>query len=204
MSNFKDSKLYTVIFAFTATFVFVLILALVNSFTGEKVRINSELFKRKAVLNAFGITYTDGPGAYAQYDKYITQKEAGDNITVFESNYNNERLIGIITDGRGLWGTISAVVAFYDDLSTLKGLDFIVQNETPGLGGRIEEDWFKQQFVNEQVINNTIRLNTTGSATGDTDHTNSSFDGISGASRTSESIEDIINKSIKTLNTIKR
>lgn len=48
--------------------------------------------------------------------------------------------------GKGLWGTMQALVS--TDIEFRRILDFTIvdQKETPGLGARIEEDWFLGQF----------------------------------------------------------
>ena len=49
-------------------------------------------------------------------------------------------------DGPGLWGSIEGYVAISKDYSTILGLTFITQSETPGLGGRIGEEEYLSQF----------------------------------------------------------
>lgn len=48
--------------------------------------------------------------------------------------------------GKGLWGSLGAFAVVSSDLSTMTGLDFTEQSETPGLGARIMESWFKYLF----------------------------------------------------------
>ncbi|MFN3284353.1 MAG: FMN-binding protein, partial [Pseudothermotoga sp.] len=61
----------------------------------------------------------------------------------------------------------------------------------PGLGGRIEEEWFKKQFRSERLLNGAITLQTGGS--GDYDHENGKVDAITGATQTSRALINIIN-----------
>jgi len=48
--------------------------------------------------------------------------------------------------GKGLWGALGAFAVVSADLNTMIGLDFTEQSETPGLGARITESWFKYFF----------------------------------------------------------
>ncbi|MDF1568486.1 MAG: FMN-binding protein, partial [Spirochaetaceae bacterium] len=83
-------------------------------------------------------------------------------------------------------------------LSQIIGLDVISHSETPGLGGRIEEDWFKDQFREEQIGPDGITVRK-GEGGVDDDKENSTVDGITGASLTSAAMEVIINNEIEYL-----
>jgi Na+-transporting NADH:ubiquinone oxidoreductase subunit C len=48
--------------------------------------------------------------------------------------------------GKGFWGNIYGILALNDEMSQIKGIVFTNHNETPGLGARIEEEWFREQF----------------------------------------------------------
>ncbi|MDT8298577.1 MAG: FMN-binding protein, partial [Spirochaetaceae bacterium] len=100
--------------------------------------------------------------------------------------------------GNGLWGTITGVLAVDSSLSQIIGLDVISHSETPGLGGRIEEDWFKDQFREEQIGPDGITVRK-GEGGVDDDKENSTVDGITGASLTSAAMEVIINNEIEYL-----
>jgi Na+-transporting NADH:ubiquinone oxidoreductase subunit C len=98
--------------------------------------------------------------------------------------------------GAGLWGKISLMVGFEADLSTLSGVAIVSQNETPGLGARIEEPWFTAQFAGKQ---GPFRIVEEGTATAP-----DQMDAITGATRTSESIQSIMNRATSESRTIIR
>jgi len=64
-------------------------------------------------------------------------------------------------------------------------VDFTSHNETPGLGGRIDEAWFKEQFRNRKIVIGT-------GLSYDTEQENQ-LDAITGATSTSRSILNILN-----------
>ncbi|MBN2544501.1 MAG: FMN-binding protein [Spirochaetes bacterium] len=201
--NLKESKLYTVIFTFIISFAFIVILAFINSMTREKIAINSDLFMIKAVLNAMKIDYSTDQEAYKKFKddaflrKTVKKSKLNNNeYSIYRAFVNNENITSIINTGQGLWGEITMVTAFDENIDKIIGVDIISQNETPGLGGRIGEKWFKDQFTDEK-IGNGIKMTLSDRKYGDTDHNNSSFDAITGATRTSERILFIINDSIK-------
>ncbi len=200
--KFRDSKLYIIIFTFIISFFFIVILAYINSITKDKIAINTELFMIKAVLNSMSIEYSSDKDAYDKFNnseiiKKSVLKSSINNIeyTVYKSSINNENIIAIINSSQGLWGTITAVLALNEHINKIIGIDFISQNETPGLGGRIEEKWFKDQFKGEK-IDSSINMVLSGRKNGDDNHDNSSFDSITGATRTTEGVQRFVNDSI--------
>ena len=61
--------------------------------------------------------------------------------------------------GSGLWGTINALLAVTPDFKEIINIEIVSQNETPGLGGRITEDWYKKQFQGKiLIVNDEVRL----------------------------------------------
>jgi len=54
---------------------------------------------------------------------------------------------------RGLWGKIEGYLAFEKDGSTVKGFTVYKHNETPGLGGEIEQAWFQENFQGKKIVN---------------------------------------------------
>jgi len=46
----------------------------------------------------------------------------------------------------GFWDVIEGVMVLTPDLSRIRNIRFLDQKETPGLGARIEEEWFVGQF----------------------------------------------------------
>ena len=83
--------------------------------------------------------------------QYLEDNKLGLEDILFKSTESNEIIYAKQFNGLGLWGKIDAVISFNEDISKIKGFGVISQEETPGLGARIEEDWFKNQFVNQSI-----------------------------------------------------
>jgi Na+-transporting NADH:ubiquinone oxidoreductase subunit C len=77
------------------------------------------------------------------------------------------------------------VVGFAADRQRLSGIDFLKQQETPGLGARIGEPWFKQQFKGKRGPFTTV-------GEGEPSAENQ-FDAITGATITSNAVKAIVN-----------
>jgi len=184
----RDSKVYTVIFTFVSSFLFLVILSGMNVLTAQQVKKNQELFTIRAVLNAMAIVYSTEEEAINIFNSKIKIEEK-DSYKLFSTDVNGEVVYAILFNGSGLWGNISGVLAVNSDVSRIVGIDFISQSETPGLGGRIEESWFKDQFRNEALIDDKITVSTTKASDSKDD---GQVDAITGATLTSKSIEKII------------
>ena len=189
----KQGKLYTIIFTFIVSFVFVFVLAFANSATEKRVAFNQELFEVRAFLNSMNIDYSSGEDAVSKFENL--EKITIQDTTLYSTNINNEKVYAYKFSGNALWGTVVGVLAVNKDVTRIIGLDIISHNETPGLGGRIEEKWFRDQFRNEKISKDGIKMKIGGE--GDYNHSNSEFDSITGATRTSESMQKIINDTIK-------
>ena len=189
----RQGIIYTVIFTFVVSFLFIVLLALTNEFTWQRVALNEVLNKRRAVLRAFGIEVQGTEADNDLYDKRV-REDTRESDTLFEAQVEGGPARGIEFSGSGLWGTITGIIAVRADLTRVMGLDIISHNETPGLGGRIDEDWFKNQFTGERIPKDGIRVRGLGG--GDQDKDNGRVDAITGASRTSQAMESIVNRSL--------
>jgi Na+-transporting NADH:ubiquinone oxidoreductase subunit C len=196
MSDASGSKLRkrveTVLFMCVVSAVFTSGVSLAYLATRERVRINETVFLKRALLGCAGVDVpADARDVAAAYRSCIEEvlDETGTAGCYVARLPGSEQPTGYvcIERGAGLWGSIVAVVGFEPDLKTLIGIDFIQQNETPGLGGRIVEDWFRNQFVGKR---GPFTMAPEGEADGIDE-----FDAITGATITSTAVKDILNRS---------
>ncbi len=190
----KEGTVYTIIFVFIVSFAFVFLLSMTNQVTVEQVELNQEIARQRAVLTAMGVEATDAEAIQTEFAKVTEDPEAGlyvgsvDGRTVYAKQFA----------GAGLWGTISGVLAVTSDFEEIVGLEIVEDNETPGLGGRINELWFKEQFSDERIPSDGIEVRAL-EGDGDPVKDNGVVDGITGATRTSDSMESIINNQLQEL-----
>lgn len=188
----KDSFVYVVAFTFVVAFIFVFIISLVDNATAERVKRNQEMISAKAFLNVAGKPIEDGEEALKSFTE-IFGNVSGNSVN--RAVIDGKEILVKQFSGQGLWGTVTGVLATDVHLQRIVGLDIISHAETPGLGGRIEEAWFKDQFRNEKIGSEGIKVRK-GEGGVDEDPNNSIVDGITGASLTSASMEVIINNEI--------
>ncbi len=196
----RQGTTYTVIFSFIVTFAFVFLLALTNQATIGKVKLNQETARQGAILSAMGISYSSQQDVVQKFKDIRTEQKGG--VTLYTTTRDGESIYAAEFAGGGLWSTIRGVLGVNNDVSKVLGLQIISQGETPGLGGRIDEPWFKDQFQGEKVVSGEIQIDMHNAGTPDTNHDNGQVDGITGATITSTSIGRIVNEELKTLRSV--
>jgi Na+-transporting NADH:ubiquinone oxidoreductase subunit C len=145
-----------------------------------RIRINEETVLRRAVLAAAGIDdMPDEPAAVSERFTALAKPRDGGGYQV------GDDIVVVSRASSGLWGPIQAMVGFDQKRQCLTGIAFLSHQETPGLGARIEEAWFLQQFRGLRL---PAALATAGMPKAETQ-----FDAITGATITSAAVRDIVN-----------
>lgn len=106
--------------------------------TRSDIERNAEMAKRNALVKVL-------QGA-KDFEEKVIDKET----TLLIAKDENGRIIGYaaLTEGAGFQGKIKLMVGFDSTLTHITGLEILENVETPGLGNRIVEDWFKEQYKN--------------------------------------------------------
>ena len=156
--------------------------------TKDRIKTNDELARYRAVLHAAGMPVPESADdAWKIFRDKVREFPGG--IYQIEG-----AMLAIESRSAGLWGPIDAVVCFDESLETMRGISFTYQNETPGLGGRIEEEWFTEQFRGKRPP-----LKISQDALSSTPQT---FDAITGATISCTAVERLVNDARARLNEI--
>ncbi len=171
------------------TVIFTTSLAVVNEISKDKIKELNALKLKSNILYVLGYDINQPPDTLnTLYDQVITEQTISD-IPVYTATDNGAlkgRAFSFI--GPGLWGSIKGLVAVSSDYKTILGVSFLAHSETPGLGGRIDEPWYKEQF-RKVAINGSETLVYKPKAGGN-------IDSISGATQTSDAVIKLINNSL--------
>ncbi len=99
--------------------------------------------------------------------------------------YSNEADIGFafLAVGKGYGGLIDILIGLENE-TTIKGVTIISHLESPGLGARITESAFTDQFIGENITNVTLRQN------------DGEIDAITGATISSRAVVDAIRATV--------
>lgn len=174
----KKGYIYTLIFMAVVSIVFTGLLAGVNAAYKDKIERNQGTAIKASILESVGIVPAGDVNKV--FDDKAAEKKFGE-ITYYSIETDSGTAYAIPFEGPGLWGTIKGYIGVSKDLTKIQGIAFTEQNETPGLGGRIEEEWYKDQFKGV-VLTGTINY---GAESG--------LDAITGATSTSNAVIKIIN-----------
>ncbi len=186
-------KLFMLIFILILGTLLTGILVGVDYYMEPMIAKNKELKIKTSTLEAFDITHTRDAveKIFSENIKTITIDDK-----LFYISRNNE--IAFEISGSGLWGPIEGVMAILPDLRTIKGINIVQQEETPGLGGRIAEKDYLAKFKGK-ILSPGIKIMPVGKAVNENE-----VDGITGATMTSEAFEELVNsQSRKYLSLIK-
>lgn len=114
----------------------------------------------------------------------------------YEQDGRTIRGYAVPVGGPGFWGPIEGIVGVTHDSTKILGLAFYKHSETPGLGGRITEDWFSDQFKGLPLYpieggQNIFSLTAEGRQKEPNE-----LDAITGASNTSSAVEAFLNQEL--------
>lgn len=189
----KKSFSFPIIFMIIITAFFTFILAFLNYKTTDVIAYNQETNLRRTILYVFNIDIpSDDPKEIEEiFNKYVEKAEVDGETLYMVKEGDTIAGYAFPIGGTALWGTVEGYAAVSGDYSKLLGIDFVSHSETPGLGGRISEDWFKEQFRG---------LDLTKAKNGEyiiyRPQQNGNVDSIAGATQTSKSVSKFINKDI--------
>ncbi len=185
-------RIFTMLFMLIITLVFISVTTVLYTLTKDTIKLNESLRVRKAVLYSGGVPLPENPkeieNTYEERVREIRDDQGA--ILYYEVLEQDSAAVEsyvLIIDGPGLWGTITAAVGYDSSLQRLTGFEVIDQNETPGLGGRISETWFKNQLRGKKP---PLSLVAEGAPADD-----NQFQAITGASYSSNGVKDILNSS---------
>jgi Na+-transporting NADH:ubiquinone oxidoreductase subunit C len=193
-------KIWTVVFLIIVVCGSTAMLSAIYANTKAEVERNELMKLKQNILDVFDIPY----------DQSNIESVFNENITIENVNqmeiYRASEGLAFEIEGSGFWDKISVLLALEYDMETIKGIRILKNNETPGLGSRITEEWFLGQFKGKNVMPNIKiisqkklayqKTDTTTSATYDKRKKNE-VDAITGATQTSKALEKLINNGVK-------
>jgi len=162
---------------------------------------NAKAEKVRTVMSVLGVPFDSAASAeelLATFAKNVREEQKGGIAYYVYSPADSPgevKSVAFRFQGAGLWGPIEGFLALEPDFRTIRGLAFYRQEETPGLGGEISSQSFRDQFRGKKIVQPDgkpgIAIVKPGMAKGPNE-----VDGISGATMTGEKVEQIINQTI--------
>ena len=193
--------LYSVVFMFLIALVFTSLVSAVKLSHEERILRNQQAKLQKTILKVLGIPVRETippKELFRLFEARIETITFKDNNIYVGYGEKKEAIQGYAfpVGGPGFWGPIHGMVGVDPTASGIIGLAFYKHSETPGLGGRVSEAWFTEQFTGlplypvegtEKIFHLTPRR--VGKASNE-------LDAITGASRTRHAVEQFLNQEL--------
>ena len=186
---------------FLITLFFTSVVSAVKLFNEEKIETNQRVKLQKIILQVLGMP--EGKGAsdmdvvqtFEARVKRVEVKEK-DLYVGYEKDGKTISGYAFPVGGPGFWGPIFGMVAVDPNASKILGIAFYRHSETPGLGARMTEDWFTEQFIGLPLYpveedKKIFYLRAAGPKKGPNE-----LDAITGATGTSRGIEAFLNEEL--------
>ena len=178
----KNSNIYQILYAAVMVLLVGTVLAFIYMALKPKQNENIANDTRKQILSALHIAAAGDAQVKETYEKYVIQDllvdkdgnvvDSASNVAFNVQMKKNvklpvaERQLPVMkcrlddgsikyvlpVYGAGLWGPIWGYIAVNDDGNTIYGANFSHEGETPGLGARIAEQPFQDEFVDKHLF----------------------------------------------------
>ncbi len=204
------NPVYIIIYGAVTSLVFTAGIMALDAASRPTVKRNQQVAERKAIGEVLGLGDVDSMSDAEIVETYQTQIRRHEPLTDEESGQSYDVLAGYDGDpndggaligyafpvsGTGFWARITGYLALTPDLSEIIGVTFLQHQETPGLGGRLtEEDW-REKFegLPATVPDDGGPILTVGGGK----NPDRNVDAITGATGTSRAVERFINQDIR-------
>ena len=208
------SNVYTIVYASVMVIIVAFLLAFVSSVLKPAQEANVENDTNGQILTSLNIDIkADGFNVAKEFENvqdmlwngtelvpyegkflsaYGSAIKAGE-LHVFVAEVGGETKYVLPVTGRGLWGGLWGYIALNADKKTVFGTYFYHTSETAGLGARIGERWFQEQFngkplfAGDDTQNIALSVVKAGASKAETE-----VDGVTGATLTSDGVSAMV------------
>ncbi len=161
----------------------------IEASTEEAEKIFNDLISDAYLINLeSGAKKESSAGTLPTDSAFVVNVANREGFPVYEAVIDGEKKYILPMNGKGLWGPIWGYLALDSDASTIYGVDFGHDSETPGLGAEITHEPFRKQFEGKNLFKNdefkSIAVVKKGKSVSDRDY----IDGISGGTITSQGV----------------
>jgi Na+-transporting NADH:ubiquinone oxidoreductase subunit C len=193
--------LRSVVYMFLISLFFASLVSAIKYFNEETIASNQAIKLQGIILKVLDIPVEKTmtvDNISRLFMERIKDIQVGDRIFYVGYEEDGHTILGYAfpVGGPGFWGPIYGMVGVKPDASNVLGVAFYKHTETPGLGGRITEDWFSNQFRDLPLhpIDGDQKIFYLKPA-GTTEAPNE-LDAITGATNTSSAVEAFLNEEL--------
>jgi len=189
----RDKPYFAVVYMFVLTMFFSALLIGFSWMTSGRVQMNEQLNFERAVVQVFPeIQYQNNQQIHDIFNEQFVRKE---QLKCY-LYYKDHQLAGYAVpfSGQGFWDKIKGVVGIAVDKKTVTGVAFYEQKETPGLGARIAENEFRNQFIGKTIADSVTPIGIVSPAQTLAEN---QVHAVTGATQTSVRLEALMNRDIR-------
>jgi Na+-transporting NADH:ubiquinone oxidoreductase subunit C len=194
-------QILSVVYMFLITLFFASLVSAVKLMNDKRIELNQTIKLQRIILRVLQIPIDKGASdenVTQLFNSRVKSIEAGQKTLYvgYEKDGSTVKGYAFRVGGPGLWGPIEAMVGVDPEATKVLGIAFTKHSETPGLGGRITEPWFTDQFKDLPLHpierdQNIFHLKPEGTGKASND-----LDAITGATITSSSVEAFLNNGL--------
>jgi Na+-transporting NADH:ubiquinone oxidoreductase subunit C len=197
-------RAFSVGYMFILTLFFSGVVSAINAVNQDRIKTNEQIELKRIILDVLGLGVSpETPNEQVEQLFHERIKvEVGKERTIYVCyGKDGKKISGYAfpVSGPGFWGPIYGMVGVDPSLDKMVGIAFYEHSETPGLGGRITEPLFRDQFKGKALNlekGKYFHFRPPGTAAGPNE-----VDAITGATETSRRVEQFLNDDLKeTLN----
>jgi Na+-transporting NADH:ubiquinone oxidoreductase subunit C len=143
-------QLRSVVYMFVISIFFASLVSAVKHLSEQTIASNQALKLQRIILKVLDIAtdkHTSDKNISRLFTERVKDIHIGERILYvgYEEDGHSIRGYAFPVGGAGFWGPIQGMVGVDPDATKVLGIAFYKHMETPGLGGRITEDWFVSQ-----------------------------------------------------------
>ena len=193
------NSLHTIIYAAVLGTVCALLLTGAAKLTDPYYQRNKKAEKMRSILTVLDVPFSTKASSQELieiFNENIRQEKHGQlDMYKYSPPGANGQISAVEFEGQGFWGPIKGFLSLKPDMKTIDGIVFYEQEETPGLGGDIVTEGFRNRFKGKSILNEAgapgIRM------VKDSASAVNEIDGITAATRTCDKVEEMLNEVIR-------
>lgn len=194
-------QVLSVVYMFLITLFFASLVSAVKIMSDRKIELNQTLKLQRIILQVMNIPideHADEEGLSQLFTDRVKEIDVEERSLYIGYEEDGKTIQGyaLPVGGPGFWGPIQGMVGINPQATEVLGIAFTKHSETPGLGGRITERWFTDQFEGLPLYpiegdRNIFYLKPEGTA-----RASNELDAITGATNTSSAVEAFLNQEL--------
>ena len=191
-----NGNVYTFVYATVMVVIVAFLLAFVASALKPMQDANVARDKKNQILTSLNVTGLKGDAIDKKYAEVITEELQEQGGTVYVATVNGATKYVLPVKGRGLWGGLWGYISVDEDKQHVYGTYFDHESETAGLGARIKDRWFQEQFNGKPIFDETGEVVLTVVKKGQS-KVETEIDGVTGATLTSNGVGAMVTEGLK-------